>query len=113
MISSASRRRCRRSWARRACFEREVVTRDEARARFNEQGEKLKVSRLEDIPEDAEITLFRHGQFVDLCRGPHVQRADQIGAVQLTEVSGSYWRGDESGIKLQRIYGTAFSTRRS
>ncbi|MGH0036530.1 MAG: threonine--tRNA ligase [Myxococcota bacterium] len=96
----------------KAAFERQVVTREEARALFSEMGEELKVSRLADIPDDAEITIFRHGRFADLCRGPHVQRADQIGAVHLTEVSGSYWRGDESGPKLQRIYGTAFATRK-
>jgi len=93
-------------------FTREVVSREEARALFAGMGEQLKVSRLEDIPEGAEITVFRHGNFVDLCRGPHVQRTDQIGAVHLSEVSGAYWRGDETGPKLQRIYGTAFATRK-
>jgi len=93
-------------------FRREVVSREEARRRFSEQGEELKVSRLEDIPEGQDITLFGHGDFVDLCRGPHVQRANQIGAVQLLEVSGAYWRGDESGPKLQRVYGTAFASKK-
>jgi len=95
----------------KSAFSREVVSRDEARRLFADMGEDLKVSRLDDIPEGEPITLFRHGDFVDLCRGPHVQRADQIGAVQLGEVSGSYWRGDESGPRLQRIYGTAFATK--
>ena len=93
-------------------FVREVVSRDEAITLFREMGEDLKVSRIGDIPGDQDITLFRHGDFVDLCRGPHVQRSNQIGAVTLTEVSGSYWRGDESGPKLQRIYGTAFASRK-
>ena len=93
-------------------FERIVVSRDEARRVFSDLGEELKLARLEDIPDDAEITLFRHGQFVDLCRGPHVARSDQIGAFRLLEVSGSYWKGDESGPKLQRVYGTAFATRK-
>jgi threonyl-tRNA synthetase len=93
-------------------FTREVVSRDEAISLFRELGEDLKVSRIADIPADQEITLFRHGGFVDLCRGPHVQRSDQIGAVKLTDVSGSYWRGDESGPKLQRIYGTAFASKK-
>jgi threonyl-tRNA synthetase len=93
-----------------APFEREVVSRDEARRLFSRMGEELKVSRIDDIPQGEDITLFRHGDFVDLCRGPHVQRASQIGAVKLLEVSGSYWRGDESSYKLQRIYGTAFAS---
>jgi threonyl-tRNA synthetase len=97
--------------AEKATFTREVVDREEARALFAGQGEELKVSRLGDVPEGEEITLFRHGDFVDLCRGPHVQRADQIGAWRLLEVAGSYWRGDERNPMLQRIYGTAFSTR--
>jgi threonyl-tRNA synthetase len=93
-------------------FEREVVSRDEARRIFSELGEELKLSRIDDIPHDAEITLFRHGGFVDLCRGPHLRSTDQIGAVQLLEVSGAYFRGDESGPKLQRVYGTAFATKK-
>ena len=93
-------------------FKREVVSRDEARRRFAEMGEDLKVSRLDDIPDGVDITLYEHGEFVDLCRGPHVQRTDQIGAFKLTEVSGSYWRGDETGPKLQRIYGTAFANKK-
>ncbi len=93
-------------------FEREVVSREVARELFASQGEHLKVSRIEDIPEGAEITLFRHGDFVDLCRGPHVQNTKQIGAFQLTELAGSYWRADERNPMLQRIYGVAFATPR-
>lgn len=89
-------------------FTREVVTRDAAKKIFSERGEMLKVSRIDDIPADAEISIFRHGDFIDLCRGPHVQRTDQIGAFRLIDVSGSYWRGDERNPMLQRIYGTAF-----
>lgn len=95
-----------------APFEREVVTRDQARRLFESLGEGLKLSRLDDIGEDAEITLFRHGEFVDLCRGPHVQSARQIGAFKLTELAGSYWRGDEQNQMLQRIYGIAFANER-
>ena len=68
--------------------------------------------RLDDIPEGEAISLFRHGAFVDLCRGPHVQHAAQIGASTLLEVSGTYFRGQESGPKLQRIYGTAFPNKK-
>ncbi|MFQ5417619.1 MAG: threonine--tRNA ligase [Myxococcota bacterium] len=94
-----------------AVFEREVLGREEARALFAGMGEKLKVSRLDDIPDGEVITVFRHGNFVDLCRGPHVQRAGQIGAFKLTEAAGSYWRGDERNPMLQRIYGTAFASK--
>lgn len=93
-------------------FTREVVEREAARALFASLGEELKVSRLEDIPAGEEITLFRHGDFVDLCRGPHVQHAGQIGAFKLLEAAGAYWRGDEGQPMLQRVYGTAFATQR-
>jgi threonyl-tRNA synthetase len=94
----------------KSTFGREVLSREEARALFEERGETLKLSRLDDIPEGEEITVFRHGDFVDLCRGPHVQRTDQIGAFKLTEAAACYWRGDERNPMLQRIYGTAFPT---
>ncbi len=95
-----------------ADFEVEVVTREEAATLFRSKGEDLKLLRLADIPDDDEITIYRHGEFADLCRGPHVQHTGQIGAVKLLEASGTYFRGDESGPKLQRIYGTAFATRK-
>jgi threonyl-tRNA synthetase len=98
--------------AEKASFTREVMSRSQAKAFFESLGETLKVSRLADIPEGEEITVFRHGGFADLCRGPHVQRTDQIGAFTLTESAGSYWRGDERNPMLQRIYGTAFATRK-
>jgi threonyl-tRNA synthetase len=87
-----------------------VMTREDAEAFFAARGEELKISRIGDIPEDQQITIFRHGEFADLCRGPHVQRADQIGAFNIIDSAGAYWRGDESKAKLQRIYGTAFAT---
>ena len=93
-----------------AAFERRVVSREEARSLFEGLGEHLKLERLDDIPEDAEITLFQHGGFTDLCRGPHVANAGQVGASKLLEVSGTYFRGDESAQPLQRIYGTAFAS---
>jgi threonyl-tRNA synthetase len=96
-------------------FERREVSRREAEEIFEAQGNDLKVERLKDIPEGETITLYRHGAgadggFTDLCRGPHVQRLDQIGAVKLLESSGSYFKGDERNERLQRIYGTAFAT---
>jgi threonyl-tRNA synthetase len=98
--------------AENASFSREVMTREQAQALFRGLGEDLKLSRLDDIPEGEEITVFRHGDFADLCRGPHIQRSGQIGAWKLLEVAGSYWRGDENNSMLQRVYGTAFTTRR-
>ena len=96
--------------AENATFERLEVSRQEAEQIFLELGETLKVERIEDIPEEETITLYRHGSFTDLCRGPHVQNVGQIGAVKLLEASSVYFRGDESNERLQRIYGTAFSS---
>jgi threonyl-tRNA synthetase len=103
----------RRILAEGLAFSRELVSREEARKLFASLGEELKLSRLDDIPEGEDITVFRHGQFVDLCRGPHVQNTAQIGAVKLLESSGNYWRGDERNPMLQRIYGTAFATQKA
>jgi threonyl-tRNA synthetase len=94
----------------KSTFVRTALSREEAKALFEEQGEDLKLSRLDDVPEGEEITVFQHGSFTDLCRGPHVQRSDQIGAFKLTEAAACYWRGDERNPMLQRIYGTAFPT---
>ncbi len=93
-------------------FTREVVTREQAASIFRARGEEIKLIRLQDIPEHEPITVFRHGNFVDLCRGPHVQRTDQIGAFKLIETSGAYFKGDERNEMLQRIYGTAFATKK-
>ena len=89
-------------------LEREVVTRDEARELFESMGESFKCEILDSIPEDDTITLYRHGEWVDLCRGPHVPRTGAIKAFKLTSVAGAYWRGDENNPMLARIYGTAF-----
>jgi len=91
-------------------FERLEVSRQEADELFASLGENLKRERLKDIPEGETITLYKHGEFVDLCRGPHVQSLAQVGAVKLTDSSGVYWKGDEANEMLQRIYGTAFSS---
>ncbi len=92
--------------------ERLEVSRAEAEQLFTELGETLKVERLGDIPEGEAITLYRHGRFTDLCRGPHAQRMSQIGAIKLLEASTVYFRGDENNEKLQRIYGTAFASKK-
>lgn len=91
--------------------ERVEIDRDEAREMFAGMGEELKLERIGDIPEGEPVTLFRHGEFVDLCRGPHAQRVDQVGAVKLLESSAAFHRGDRNREQLQRIYGIAFATR--
>ncbi len=96
--------------AENSVFEREEISREQAAELFASMGETLKVDRLGDIPEGETITLYRHGRFADLCRGPHAQRAGQVKAIKLLETSGAYFRGDESGEMLQRIYGTAFGS---
>ncbi len=93
-------------------FERREVDRDEVQRVMTERGEDIKLIRLEDIPEGDTITLYSHGDFLDLCRGPHVQRTSQIGAVRLLEASGAYFKGDERNEMLQRIYGTAFASKK-
>ena len=93
-------------------FERVEVSRQEAEELFREMGENLKVERLADIPEGETITIYRHGDFADLCRGPHAQRLSQVEAVKLLDTGGAYWKGDESNEMLQRIYGTAFGSKK-
>jgi threonyl-tRNA synthetase len=93
-------------------FERTEASRDEVRQIMVERGEDIKLLRLEDIPDGEVISLYKHGPFLDLCRGPHVQRTSQVGAVRLLEASGAYFRGDERNEMLQRIYGTAFASKK-
>src|SRR5262245_4197606 len=91
-------------------FERKELSRAEAIAFFRERGERFKVEILEGI--DAErVSLYTQGDFIDLCRGPHVDRTGQIKVFKLLSSSGAYWRGDERNPMLQRIYGTAWLTR--
>ena len=87
-------------------FTREVVTRDEARELFSDQ--KFKAEHIDDLPEGEEITIYRHGSFIDLCAGPHIPSAGKIGAFKLMKVAGAYWKGDAANEQLQRLYGTAF-----
>ena len=89
-------------------FERFETTREEAEKLLADQPFKLE--RLADIPEGEAISFYRSGDFIDLCRGPHVESSAEIGAVKLLSVAGSYFRGDENNKMLQRIYGTAFAT---
>jgi threonyl-tRNA synthetase len=88
---------------------REELPKPEAAALFAAMGEHYKVEIIEGIP-DPVVSLYRQGEFVDLCRGPHVPATGKLRAVKLTGVAGAYWRGDERNEMLQRIYGTAFAT---
>ncbi len=102
-------------------FERVVVSRDEAlemanRGVLGALGErpspsKFKLDIIQNIPEGEEISLYRNGDFIDLCAGPHVMRTGNIGAFKLTNVASAYYKGDENNPQLQRIYGTAFKNR--
>ncbi|TDQ39159.1 threonine--tRNA ligase [Aureibacillus halotolerans] len=87
---------------------REEVTRAEALKTFEALGDELKVELLADIPEDQLITLYKQGEFVDLCRGVHVPSTSKLKVFKLMSISGAYWRGDSKNKMLQRIYGTAF-----
>jgi threonyl-tRNA synthetase len=88
--------------------ERRVMPRDEAAEFFRAQGEEYKARIIEDIPQNEDISLYTQGDFVDLCRGPHVPSTGKLKAFKLTKVAGAYWRGDSSNEMLQRIYGTAW-----
>ena len=96
----------RREIAEGRTFERREIDRDEARRYFEEQGEPYKVELVDTA--DGDISLDQQGDFVDLCRGPHLQDAKPIKAVKLTSLAGAYWRGDETKPQLTRVYGTAF-----
>ena len=89
---------------------RETWERDKAAAFFRGIGEAYKAEIIESIPSDEDLTLYRQGDFIDLCRGPHLPSTGKLGkAFKLTHVSGAYWRGDSNNEMLQRIYGTAWS----
>ena len=90
---------------------REEVSREEALKFFAEQGEVYKVELIQDLPEDATITMYKQGDFVDLCAGPHSPSTGYIKAFKLTSIAGAYWRGDEHNKVLTRIYGTAFNNK--
>jgi len=87
---------------------RSELSRSEARKMFEDAGEKYKVELLDDLPEDATISVYRQGEFVDLCAGPHLPSTGRIKAFKLMNLAGAYWRGDEKQKMLQRIYGTSF-----
>ncbi len=90
-------------------FERMEVTKDEAYRIFEEMGETYKLELLDEI-EDEVVSLYKTGDFIDLCRGPHIPSTGLVKAFKLTSVAGAYWRGDERNKMLQRIYGVSFPT---
>ncbi len=93
--------------------ERSVMTRADAVELFRNMEETYKVQILESIPEDQDLSFYKQGDFIDLCRGPHVPNTGKLQAFKLTKVAGAYWRGDSNNEMLQRIYGTAWADKKS
>ena len=89
-------------------FSREEITREEALTLFSDQPYKLEI--IDAISDDEALSIYRHGNFIDLCQGPHIENTRDIAAMKLLNVAGAYWRGDETRPMLQRIYGTAFES---
>jgi threonyl-tRNA synthetase len=103
--------RMREIVARNETITRETWNRDDAVKFFTEQGELYKAEIISSIPAEEMITLYRQGEFIDLCRGPHLPSTGHLGqAFRLTKLAGAYWRGDSKNPMLQRIYGTAWSS---
>ncbi|NLW05193.1 MAG: threonine--tRNA ligase [Pseudomonadaceae bacterium] len=92
--------------------ERLTMSRDEAVMFFEQQGEFYKAEIIRDIPAHEELSLYRQGEFTDLCRGPHIPSTGKIKAFKLMRVSGAYWRGDSNNKMLQRIYGTCWADKK-
>ena len=92
--------------------ERSVVPREEAIKLFKEMGEDYKVEIIESITGDENLSFYRQGEFIDLCRGPHVPSTGKFKAFKLTNVAGAYWRGDSTNEMLQRVYGTAWGSKK-
>ena len=89
---------------------REVWPRERAIEQFEKAGEHYKAEIIASIPADEDVSLYRQGNFIDLCRGPHLPSTGRIGAFKLTKIAGAYWRGNSENEMLQRIYGTAWAT---
>jgi len=93
-------------------IERSVKSRDEAVQFFRDMGEEYKAEIIESIPADEDLSLYKQGDFIDLCRGPHVPATGKIKAFKLMKLAGAYWRGDSNNEMLQRIYGTAWTNKK-
>jgi threonyl-tRNA synthetase len=97
--------------ARNAPFTKELWSRDQAKAFFKEKGELFKIELVDAIPQGEDLKIYKQGEWLDLCRGPHMTSTGEIGkAFKLTKFAGSYWRGDHTKPQLQRVYGTAWAT---
>lgn len=92
-------------------LERFVLSREEAIKLMKEKDEPYKIELIEGIPENEELSFYKHGEFIDLCAGPHVESTGKVKAFKLLSVAGAYFRGDENNKMLQRIYGTAFASK--
>jgi threonyl-tRNA synthetase len=92
---------------------RHEIKRDDAVKKFQAMGEEYKVKIIQDIPSNEALTFYQQGDFIDLCRGPHVPSTNRIKAFKLTKVAGAYWRGDSNNAMLQRIYGTAWGDKKA
>lgn len=92
---------------------RSVMPRDEAVKFFKDMGEEFKALIIADIPSNEDISLYKQGDFIDLCRGPHVPSTGKLKAFKLTKVAGAYWRGDANNQMLQRVYGTAWQDKKA
>ena len=91
---------------------KEIISKDDALSKFKNLGESFKEEIINDLPKDEEISIYRQGDWFDLCRGPHVPNTSYVKSFKLLSVAGSYWRGDEEKESLQRIYGTAFFSKK-
>ena len=89
-------------------IECEVISREDGIKLFTETNQNFKVELLNEMPEGEKITLYKQGEFTDLCRGPHLPSTGKVKAIKLTSVAGAYWKGDTSNEQLQRLYGTSF-----
>ena len=104
-------RRMKKLAGKKYAIEREDISRADALALFGERGENYKMEMIRDLPEDETLSIYRQGDFVDLCRGPHAPGTGMLRNFKLLSVAGAYWRGDEKNKMLQRVYGTAFATK--
>jgi threonyl-tRNA synthetase len=103
--------RMREIVARNAPFTKELWSREQAKAFFKAKGELFKIELVDAIPQGEDLRIYKQGEWLDLCRGPHMTATGQIGkAFKLTHFAGSYWRGDHTKPQLQRVYGTAWAT---
>ncbi|MCA1957156.1 MAG: threonine--tRNA ligase [Nitrospira sp.] len=104
-------KRAREILKRNLTISRKELSKQEAIEFFKARGERYKVELIENFPEGEPVSIYAQGDFVDLCRGPHVPSTGHIGALKLLSTAGAYWRGDERNPMLQRIYGTSFPTK--